>query len=237
MNRRSALGSALSGTLLAALSPRSVAAAAAAPAREPAAPLPVPKNGRITVAFMISTGANFIDVAGPWETFQDVMLAGNEMPFQLCTVAETTEIVEMTGGVRIEPTYSFDGIDFMPNVIVVGAQSDRSERFMQALRDAQGKVDVTMSVCTGAFKLAESGILDGKRATTHHDSYDAFAKKFPKVTLVRGPRFVDDGSIVTAGGLTSGISAALHVVARYYGNAVADRTAAYLEFVPTQRPA
>jgi transcriptional regulator GlxA family with amidase domain len=165
------------------------------------------------------------------------MLPGGEMPFELSTVAETTQIVETTGGLRIEPTHSFDTIPAMPNVVVVGAQSNHSEAFMELLRFVQGKVDVTMSVCTGAFKLAKSGILDGKQATTHHEFYDSFAKQFPKVTLVRGERFVDNGTIVTAGGLTSGISAALHVVARYYGVPHADRTAAYMEFVPTARPA
>ncbi len=202
------------------------------------AQLKVPANGQINVAFMISSQGNVIDLAGAWETFQDVMLPNGSMPFHLYTVSETTNIVEMTGGLRIEPTYSFNAGDIPdPHIIVVGAQSDGSEAFMKMLRDAQGKVDLTMSVCTGAFKLAKSGILDGKSATTHHEYYDAFAKQFPKVTLVRGPRFVDNGSIVTAGGLTSGISAALHVISRYYDAQTASKTAAYLEFVPTQRPA
>jgi transcriptional regulator GlxA family with amidase domain len=233
MNRRQALGAAIGGGVLIA----SGANALAAPAGAPVAPLAVPKSGKIKVCFAISSGANVIDLAGPWETFQDTMHPDGDMPFELCTVSETTQIVEMTGGLRIEPTYSFDGIPFQPNVIVVGAQSDGSERFMKALRDVQGHVDLTMSVCTGAFKLAKSGILDGKSATTHHDYYDAFAKAYPKVNLVRGVRFVDEGSIITAGGLTSGISAALHVIERYFGAPYAARTAAYMEFVPTARPA
>jgi transcriptional regulator GlxA family with amidase domain len=202
-----------------------------------ARPIPIPKSGRIKVAFAISNNANLIDLAGPWETFQDVMLSNGDMPFELVTVAETTQIVETAGGLRIEPTYSFDALPDWPNIIVVGAQSNHSDAFMELLREAQGKVDITMSVCTGAFKLAKSGILDGKSATTHHDYYDQFSKQFPKVTLVRGRRFVDNGSIVTAGGLTSGISAALHVIARYYDAPSAARTALYMEFVPTARPA
>ncbi|MGB6984420.1 MAG: DJ-1/PfpI family protein [Candidatus Aquilonibacter sp.] len=201
-------------------------------------PLKAPANGQINVAFMISSQGNVIDMAGAWETFQDVMLPSGAMPFHLYTVSETTNIVEMTGGLRIEPNYSFDAGDIPdPQIVVVGAQSDGSEKVMKLLRDIQGKVDITMSVCTGAFKLAKSGILDGKSATTHHDYYDQFEKQFPKVTLVRGPRFVDNGSIVTAGGLTSGISAALHVISRYYDAQTASTTAAYMEFVPTQRPA
>ncbi len=218
----------------------SAAKAAGVPAdaaTTPAAPLPVPKDGKIKVCFAISTGANVIDLAGPWETFQDTMHPNGDMPFELYTVAESTQIVEMTNGLRIEPAYSFDAIPFQPNVVVVGAQSNGSEKFMQALRDVQGHVDLTMSVCTGAFKLAKSGILDGKSATTHHEYYDQFAKAYPKVNLVRGVRFVDDGSILTAGGLTSGITAALHVIERYFDATYAARTAAYMEFVPTARPA
>ncbi len=236
MKRKEALGSVLAGAGLLLGATAKARAAATAPIA-PGAAIAVPKDGRIRVAFVISNNANVIDLAGPWETFQDAMSPSGEMPFELSTIAETTQVVETTGGLRIEPTHSFDTIPAMPNVVVVGAQSNHSDRFMEMLRYVQGKVDVTMSVCTGAFKLAMSGILDGKPATTHHEYYDSFAKQFPKVTLVRGQRFVDDGAIVTAGGLTSGISAALHVVARYYGVPSAERTAAYMEFVPTTRPA
>jgi transcriptional regulator GlxA family with amidase domain len=234
MNRRQALSSALAGGLVVASAAK--AAALAQPANAAAAPIPLPKDGKIKVAFVISNRANVIDFAGPWETFSEVTLPNGDAPFELLTIAETTEIVEAEGGLRIEPNYSFDALPFLPNIIVVGAQSNHSDAFMQLLRAAQGQVDLTMSVCTGAFKLGSSGILDGKSATTHHDFYDEFAKQFPKVTLVRGERFVDNGRIVTAGGLTSGISAALHVISRYFDDATAARTARTMEFVPTARP-
>ncbi len=235
MNRRQALGAALIGGLT--LGTAAKAAAQTPSTDSPAAPLAVPKSGRITVAFVVSKYANLIDFAGPWEAFGDVWFPNGGTPFELATVGETSDVIEIAGGLRIEPKYTFDTLPAWPNVIVVGAQSTRSKRFMEFLRNAQGKVDVTLSVCTGAFKLAESGILDGRSATTHHDFYDRFAKQFPKVRLVRGQRFVDNGSIVTAGGLTSGISAALHVISRYYGAPSADRTAYYMEFVSTSRPA
>lgn len=232
MNRRQVLGAAVAGGLMIGAAARSSAQPHAAAAPK----IPRPKDGKIKVAFVISTGANVIDLAGPWETFQDTMLPNGDMPFELFTVAETTQIVEMTDGLRIEPTYSFDAVE-LPHVVVVPAQSNGSDRFMAMLREIQGKVNLTMSVCTGAFKLAKAGILDGKSATTHHDYYDQFAKQFPRVELVRGPRFVNEGSIITAGGLTSGISAALHVVSRYFDSTFSARTAAYMEFVPTARTA
>jgi transcriptional regulator GlxA family with amidase domain len=74
-------------------------------------------------------------------------------------------------------------------VIVVPAQ--RSTEGSRAwLRAASEKADITMSVCTGAFQLGRVGLLNGLKATTHHDCYDEFANEFPKVQLERTPRFV-----------------------------------------------
>ena len=87
-----------------------------------------------------------------------------------------------------------------------------------------------MSVCTGAIELAKTGLLDGKSATTHHASYIYFAKTFPQVNLKRGFRFVDEGNVASAGGLTSGIDLALHVVERYFGHHAALDTAYVMEY-------
>jgi transcriptional regulator GlxA family with amidase domain len=87
-----------------------------------------------------------------------------------------------------------------------------------------------MSVCTGAFHLARSGLLDGRTATTHHLFLDRFAREFPAVKVERGVRFVEHEKVATAGGLSSGIDLALRVVERYFGRPVAERTATYMEY-------
>jgi transcriptional regulator GlxA family with amidase domain len=134
----------------------------------------------------------------------------------------------MTGGFRTLPHYTIKNAP-QPQVIVVPAHraTDASREW---LRTASAGTDVTMSVCTGAFQLARAGLLKGIPATTHHDYWDSFAKEFPDIELKRGLRFVDNGRIVTAGGLTSGIDMALHVVSRYFGVAAAEATAAYMEY-------
>ena len=99
------------------------------------------------------------------------------------------------------------------------------------LRRVAPRVDVLMSVCTGAFQLAAAGLLDGLPATTHHDFWDSFASRHPRVLLRRGDRFVESSPrLATAGGLTSGIDLALRVVERYFGRDAAKRTAAYMEY-------
>ena len=87
-----------------------------------------------------------------------------------------------------------------------------------------------MSVCTGAMVLASSGLLSGKSATTHHNAFGEFAMDFPDVQLQRGARFVEDGNVASAGGLSSGIDLALHVVERYFGRETARKTAEYMEY-------
>lgn len=199
--------------------------------------LEAPEKGKIKVAFVIGPHATIIDFTGPWEVFQDVHVHDRGethdemMPFELYTVAESTEPIRATGGMLIVPNYSFDTAP-QPDVIVVPAVQ-RSEAMLDWLRSASKNADITMSVCTGAFVVAEAGLLDGKKATTHHDFFDQFAERYPKVELLRERRFVENAGISTAGGLTSGIDMALRVVERYFGTPVAQQTADYMEYEST----
>jgi transcriptional regulator GlxA family with amidase domain len=201
-----------------------------------AKPLKAPAKGKIPVAFVLTEGATMIDFAGPWEVFQDVHVESRGesmdemMPFELYTVSEKTTPIRTSGGMSVVPDYTFANAP-APKVVVVGAQRGRSPEMMEWLRKVAKEADVVMSVCTGAFKLAQAGLLDGKKATTHHDFYDTFAENYPKVTLVKSKRFVvSDDKISTSGGLTSGIDLALHVVERYFGRQVAQQTAVYMEY-------
>ena len=199
-----------------------------------------PPGSRIPVAFVVTEGSTVIDFAGPWEAFQDVRVnergssRGPEGPFDLYLVGEDKTPVEASSGMTLTPRYSFDDAP-PPKVVVVGAQRG-SPKLLPRLRKVASdpNTDVVMSVCTGAYKLARAGLLDGKEATTHHDFYDDFTKEFPSVRLKRGLRFVRSGPhLFTAGGLTSGVDLALHVVSLYFGEQVAAKTAAYMEYQGT----
>jgi putative intracellular protease/amidase len=196
-----------------------------------------PPDGRnIRVAFVLSEHAVVIDFAGPWEVFQDTMFndsAGHHMPFELYTVAASREPVHTSGGGRqgftVTPDYSFAEAP-APDVVVIGAQSGASG-LADWLRKVHAEQALILSVCTGAFRLAESGLLDGHHATTHHASLQRFANQYPAITVQSSVRYVQAGPrLVTAGGLSSGIDAALHVVAEYFGAAVAQATADEMEY-------
>jgi transcriptional regulator GlxA family with amidase domain len=198
--------------------------------QSPPPPLLPPGEGSIPVAFVISDGAVIIDFCGPWEVFQDAYVAGRkDAPFTLYTVADTTRPIQASGGMKITPDYDFANAP-PPKVIVIPAQSGRSEPMMDWIRRSSKSADLTMAVCTGAFALAKTGLLSGKSATTHHGSYVTLAMDFPDIIVKRGARFVEEGNLATAGGLSSGIDLALRVVERYFGREVAVNTAYYMEY-------
>lgn len=198
-------------------------------------PLSVPTSGRIEVAVLISDGAVMIDFAGPWEVFSDVMLHrvgkthAQLHPFHLYTVAERKVPVHASGGMQIIPDYSFDDAP-VPNIVIVPAQNNDSPQVLSWIRRMRNS-DVLMSVCTGAFLLAEAGVLDGKSATTHHEAYMTLAHAYPQISVQRRKRYVQaDSSIFTSGGLSSGIDLALHVVELYFGHDIAMETARHMEY-------
>lgn len=197
-----------------------------------------PASGVINVAFIISRDTEAIDLAGPWEVFQDVMFTKNGapwhggddmvMPFNLYTVSDSLEPLSANGLILIA-SYTFETAP-KPQVIVIPAQSGRSAAQKAWLIANAKTADVTMSVCTGASMLAAYGLLDNQKATTHHMSLKNLQAQYPSVQFVSGTRYVENEKVSTAGGLTSGIDLALHVVERYYGREIAQGTAEYLEY-------
>ena len=198
----------------------------------PARPLKRPANGEaIRTAVLISDGAVVIDFAGPWEVFSGAMPGGRmDVPtFKLYMVSESAKPVKAGGGMTIIPDYTLVNAP-QPHVIVIPAQSNDSPAVLEWIRHASATADLTMSVCTGAFILAKTGLLDGKSATTHHGAYGDLAQAYPRVRVQRGVRYVEDGNLATSGGLSCGIDLALRVVERYYGRQTASESASNLEY-------
>lgn len=239
MNRRRFLitGAALGGVFATAPAARALAPNESKTADVKGLPaekykLTPPADGSIPVAIVISAGLNVIDFSGPWGVFESVMAPNaNQAPFQLFTVSEKAELVISGSGLKLMPHYTFANVP-ETKVVVIPAQKG-SDAMIDWLRKIATTADVTMSVCTGAFKLAKAGLLSGKAATTHHDFLDKLEKEYPDIQVKRGVRFVEGERISTAGGLTSGTDLALRVVERYFGREVAMTTARYMEYQST----
>ncbi len=199
----------------------------------------VPAKEKIPVAFVISNNAVTIDFAGPWEVFKDVFVKdrgktmAEQAAFRLYTVSDSRDPVTTSGGMRIIPDYTFDDAP-APSIVVVPAQQGRSPKMLAWIRKMTTQSEVVMSVCTGASVLGDAGVLKNKQATTHHLYYDEFQAAFPNVLLVKNRRFVQSSPVIfTAGGLSSGIDLALHVVQLYFGPSQAEETANLMEYEGT----
>jgi transcriptional regulator GlxA family with amidase domain len=180
----------------------------------------VEKKGRVrTVAVLIFDGVELLDFAGPAEVF---IVAGQGKAFRVVTVAEKKGRVRTMGGLSVLADFSCDKAP-QPDVLVVpgGDMGNLGPEGRAWLKKSAGKAEVVLSVCMGAFLLAEAGLLDGREATTHSWGLDRLKTAAPKCKVVRGRRFVDGGKVVTTAGVTAGIDGALHVVGRLCGKEAA----------------
>ena len=194
-------------------------------------PLPDPNSGRLPAAFVLGPQAVVLDFCGPLEVFTDATTKDGNPLFVPYMVAATKDPVTVGGGMKVIPDHTFKDAP-QPKVIVIPAM-DRvaaSPEMYDWIRSASKATDVTMSVCNGSFVLAKTGLLSGKSATSHHGGYFRFAAEFPDVHLKRGARFVEDGNLASAGGISSGIDLAIRVVERYLGREAAMQVADGMEY-------
>jgi putative intracellular protease/amidase len=178
------------------------------------------------VAILIFDGVEIIDYTGPWEVFG---AAG----YHVYTVAEKKAPVTTAMGMTVVPGYTFADAPRPDILLVPGGgvrRTQNSQPTLDWIRKTNGQTDLTISVCNGAFILASAGLLDGLSATTTAHNIQPMKAAFPKVHVVDDQRFVDNGHVITAGGLTAGIDGALHVVSRVDGEGVAQQVALGLEY-------
>lgn len=188
----------------------------------------LPSGGIIKVAFVVSDNATLIDIAGPMQVFDQVQSPGTS-GFQTFTVSETRAPIH-AGTLTIVPDYTFADAP-EADIVVVGAQSGRNEAYLGYLRNMTKRGKLMLSVCTGVSKFAQAGILDGLEATSHHDYIEDFQKTYPKIHFVRDKAWVHSAPMIyTAGGETSGMELALHIVELYFDHDVAVKTARYMEY-------
>lgn len=101
---------------------------------------------------------------------------------------------------------------------------------MEWIRAQAQKASLVASVCTGAFLLAQAGVLGNQRVTTHWDDIADLQKQFPKLKVIEGVRWVDEGDLITSGGISAGIDMSLHVVSKLHSKDLALKTALQMEF-------
>jgi putative intracellular protease/amidase len=184
------------------------------------------------VAILIFPGVQIIDYTGPWEVFGHAYADGRPA-FETYSVAEKAEPITTAMGMSVNPGFTFATAP-RPDVLVVpgGNVNPQLENpaVMRWIRESAKSAGVVLSVCNGAFFLARAGLLDGMEATTFAGLIDALRTEAPKTRVVTDRRFVDNGRIVTAAGLSAGIDGSLHVIEKLLGKGAAQLAAVSLEY-------
>lgn len=176
-------------------------------------------------------GFDELDAIGPYEVLENGALAGASVETRIVTL-ERTDVVRASHGLRVDP----DGTLGDPDLLVVpggGWTADdggvrrvvEDGTLADRVADLHANGTTVVSVCTGAMVLASAGLLEDRPAITHHDAVDDLAEH----ARVIDARVVDDGDVVTAGGVTAGIDLALWLLEREFDETIADRVAREME--------
>ena len=148
--------------------------------------------------------------------------------YDFAVVAAEEPPLQSGQGFRLDTDHRLDRVA-SADLVCIPAWRSLEERppeaLLQVVRDAVARGARVLSVCSGAFVLAEAGVLDGKRATTHWRYTDLFAARYPQIEVDPDVLYVDEGSVVTSAGTSAGIDACLHVVRQEHGVAVANAVA------------
>ena len=192
------------------------------------------------VGILLFQDVEVLDFCGPFEVFSvarpvDPEKQGDEHRlFRVVTIAEQEQIISCRGGLLVQPHATIEQHPPLDILVVPGGQGTRRERTNRRLLEWIGQQDrqtqLTTSVCTGAFLLAELGLLNQRRATTHWNSVEWMRATYPEIEMLAETRVVDEGHIITSAGVSAGIDMSLHVVARLYGKEVARWTARRMEY-------
>ncbi|WP_448252361.1 DJ-1/PfpI family protein [Ottowia oryzae] len=200
----------------------------------------------LTVHILAFDGVEALDFAGPYEVFTTATRMHQRLAptasavapapplFDVRAVAAASQPVRVRAGLRLLPELDFHTAPPCDGLIVPGGVVDGAlacPRTLAWLRKQSARAQITASVCTGAFLLAEAGVLTDQEVTTHWEDLADLQRRYPALRVTDRQRcWVDGGRLVTSAGISAGIDMSLHLVARLGGPALAERTARQMDY-------
>jgi putative intracellular protease/amidase len=188
--------------------------------------IPNPNNQRINVVILIFEGVQIIDYTGPYEVF-------GQAGFQVTTVAPSKEVLRTNMGMNVVAHHDFEDSP-TPDIFVIpggGVNSiTESEEAVAWVKKTAEAGKHVLTVCNGAFILAQTGLLDGYSATTYYGLIDSLRDTAPNVNVVTDQRYVDNGKYITTAGLSSGLDGSLYLISKLRSRARAQSVALNMEY-------
>ncbi|MEM7344247.1 MAG: DJ-1/PfpI family protein [Chloroflexota bacterium] len=186
------------------------------------------------VAILIFDDVEVLDFAGPFEVFNVTGEVTDPAPFNVYTIAEESRPVKARGSLSINPHYTLDTCPQPDILLIPGGAGTRplmkNEPLLQWITAQVEKVELLLTVCTGSLLLAQAGLLDGLKATTHNTALDILRSRAPTAIICEGKRYVDNGKIITSGGISAGIDMSLYVVNNLIGPEKLQATLSEMEY-------
>jgi transcriptional regulator GlxA family with amidase domain len=188
---------------------------------------------KVSVCFYLQDMVEDLDFAGPMEVF-------NAAGFTVFTVSREKKPIKSVGGLTVMADYDIHDAPPADVIVVFGGATKASvddTELMAWIKARSLASEYTMSVCTGAFILGKTGVLDNLSATTYHTAIDQLTKQLPKTKVLSNVRVVDNGKVLTTAGVSAGIDGAFRLVEKIRGREYAKGVAATIEYdkwVPDQ---
>lgn len=187
----------------------------------------MPRNRRLTAGMLLFDNADIMDVTGPWS-----VLVHNGV--SVVSFAKTKDQVSIGGSMDLTPDFTLNNLPDVDILIFPGsglAESNPGDEQIQAfIKERKESTDVLFSVCSGAFFLAEAGVLNGKTATTFASLIPRLESDYPEINVVNNVKYTDNGQVVTTAGLSSGIDGTFHVISKFRGQGRVQDVANHMEY-------
>lgn len=191
----------------------------------------------LNIGILIFDEVEVLDLGGPFEVFSVASRVakrnGEEVPFLPLMIAKTMHPIAARGGFGVLPQATLTDHPKLDVLLIPGGVVDQIQAdpdLINWVAQQAKSADLTASVCTGAFVLAQAGLLDGLQVTTHWEDGADLAREFPALNVVPNVSWVDAGRIVTSGGISAGIDMSLHLVERLHSRQLALATAKQMEY-------
>lgn len=186
------------------------------------------------VGIYLFNDVELLDFAGPFEVFSVTSELNGYDLFRVFTITGDGDAVTSVNKLKVLPDFSFDNhppvdILIIPGGVGTKAEMANPEALSWIRKNSEGS-KITISVCSGARILGKLGLLDNTESITHHEVIEDLQEIAPSTRIMHGERFIDNGKIMTSGGISAGIDLSLHVVEKLYGNETAAKTAVYMEY-------
>jgi transcriptional regulator GlxA family with amidase domain len=195
------------------------------------------------IAIPLYDGVDLMDVAAPTELFASMNPYWADKQAKVYHVARTSKVVVTRDGTKLVPHKTFAQLpaaDLLwtpggdPEVLTRLMYTDAGKPYLNYLRKIAAKATWVTSVCEGALLIAQAGLLDGYKATTHWAFMNCLRDRFPKITVIDEdhPRYVIDRNRVTGAGISSGLDEALFIIQLLAGSAAAQSVQLFTQYYP-----